>query len=185
MALLVLAAVREELGELEGEIVGTGPVEAAARTAALLQTRRPGRVVLVGSAGAYADGPPIGSAVASRRVGMSWGVAAMGLGYVPGAPQIVQSDADMLATVGVPAHDVLTVGAITTDPQLAGRLADGWTVEHMECFAVATACQHEQVPFLAILGIANRVGPEAHVQWLTHRDDAQRAARHAVTALLT
>jgi hypothetical protein len=34
-----------------------------------------------------------------------------------------------------------------------------------------------------VLGISNEVGPEAHVQWLTHRDAAQDAARLAVAPL--
>lgn len=185
MALLVLAAVREELGELEGEMVGIGPVEAAARSAALLETRRPSHVVLLGSAGAYAGGPAVGTAVASRQLGLSWGVAALGLGYVPGAPPTLRGDPEMLSRVDVPAHDVLTVGAITTDPDLAARLSDGWTVEHMEAYAVAVACHHARIPFLAVLGIANDVGPDAHVQWLTHRDEAQSAARRAVRTLMT
>lgn len=185
MGLLVLAAVREELADLEGEIVGIGPVVAAARAAALLETRRPTHVVLVGSAGAYEGGPAVGTAIAARRMGLSWGVATLGLGYVPGAPPVLAGDPDLLATVAAPAADVLTVGAITTDPALAGRLSDGWSVEHMETYAVATACHHAGIPFLAVLGIANQVGPDAHVQWLTHRDEAQDAARRAVRSLLT
>jgi nucleoside phosphorylase len=184
MRMLVLAAARQELGPIEGEVVGVGPVVAAARAAAILARRMPKGVVLVGTAGAYPGGPPVGAAVASARLGLSYGVAAMGLGYVPRAPEPIAGDSGMLARLDCAKHAVLTVGAITTDATLARRLSDGWTVEHLEAFAVAFACQELGIPFVACLGIANDVGPDAHVQWLTHRDAAQAAARQAARALL-
>lgn len=182
--MLLLAAAREELGDLEGEVVGVGPVVAAARAARILEQRKPARVVLVGTAGSYEGGPAVGAAIASARVGMSYGVATLGLGYVPRAPQPVDGDPEMLDTLGLPRHNVLTVGAVTTDTLLAERLRDGWTVEHLEAFAVALACREARIPFVAVLGIANTVGADAHVQWLTNRDMAQQAARDALAPLL-
>ena len=76
------------------------------------------------------------------------------------------------------------MGAVTTDPTLAERLADGWSVEHVEAYGVALACQLAGVPFAAIFGIASRAGTDAHAQWLTHRDAAQEAARKAARLLL-
>lgn len=183
--MLLLAAAREELGALTGEVVGVGPVIAAAAAAALIERLRPDRVVLIGTAGAYPPlGPTIGTAIAAEEVGLSYGVAAMGLGYVPRPPAPVKCAEDMLRRLELPRHKVLTTGAITTDPTLADRLSDGYTVEHLEAFGVAIACQQAGVPFVAVLGIANRVCPEAHSQWLTHRDAAQEAARQAVRPLL-
>ena len=185
MSVLVLAAAREELGDLEGEVVGVGPIVSGIRTAALLEARRPERVVLIGSAGTYEGRVPIGAAVASGRLGISWGVAALGLGYVPRPPESLLGDPEMLELLQLPARDVLTVGAITTDAGLAARLGDGWAVEHMESFAVAYACHNVGVPFVAVLGITNDVGPDAHVQWLAHRAAAHRAAQQAILPLLT
>jgi purine-nucleoside phosphorylase len=182
--MLLMAAAREELGDLDGEVVGVGPIVAAVRAATLIERRKPTAVALVGTAGAYPSGPAIGTAIASSRIGLSYGIAAMGLGYVPRAPAPVEGDPDLLGQLPVPHHAVLTVGAITTDPTLARRLSDGWTVEHLEAFGVAWACQQAQIPFVAVLGIANDVGPDAHVQWLTHRDAAQAAARDALAPLL-
>ncbi len=170
--------------EKSWEVVGVGPVVAAANAARLLERLRPTGVVMVGTAGAYGGGPPIGAAIASRRVGLSTGVAAMGLGYVPRPPEPVAGDPGLLARIDAPQHDVLTVGAVTTDATLAGRLSDGWTVEHLEAFGVAHACHLAGVPFVAVLGISNRVGPDAHAQWLSHRDQAQEAARRAAMPLL-
>lgn len=185
MALLVMAAAAEELGDLPGEVVGVGPVVAASSAARILTERRPDGVVVIGTAGAYAQGPAIGGAIVAERLGMSWGVAAMGLGYVPRAPGALRCDPDLLAKIDLPRHDVLTVGAITTDKTLARRIADGFTVEHMEAYGVACACDQLGIPFVVVLGITNDVGPNAHVQWLTHRDAAQAAARDAVRGLLS
>lgn len=184
MAVLVMAAAPEELGSLEGAVVGVGPVVAAASAARFLERDRPDRVVLIGTAGAYPGGPCIGQAVSASWVALSWGVAAMGLGYTPRPPEPVSCDSAMAATLELSEHAVLTVGAITTDRTLARRIADGYTVEHLEAFGVAWACYQAGVPFAAVLGITNDVGPDAHVQWLTHRDAAQQAAREAIGPLL-
>jgi purine-nucleoside phosphorylase len=182
--ILVLAAVAEELGSLPGRTVGVGPVVAAATAAHLLTELRPDAVVLIGTAGSYRGGPPVGQACAARRVGLADGAATMGLGYVPRPPSPLPCDPRLLARANLPVVDVLNTGAITTDPVLAGRLADGWQVEHLEAFGVAAACAAARVPFVALLGIANQVGPDAHAQWLTHRNAAQDAAREAAAALI-
>lgn len=182
--MLLVAAAAEELGDLDGEVVGVGPVVAAARAATLLATRRPDFVVMLGTGGSYEGGPAIGEAIASSRVGLSYGVAAMGLGYVPRPPAPVVADESLLQRLDVPRHAVLTTGAITTDHTLAERIADGYTVEHLEAFGVALACHQAGVPFVAVLGISNEVGADAHTQWLTHRDEAQQAARRAIAPLL-
>ncbi|MCP4918562.1 MAG: hypothetical protein GY913_16795 [Proteobacteria bacterium] len=181
---LLVAAVTEELGELQGAPLGVGPVVAAARMATLLEQRRPEAVVMIGTAGAYTGGGlAVGQAIAARRCGLSHGVAAMGLGYVPRPPETVECAPELLDRVpDLTRADVLTVGAVTTDSVLAGRLSDGWQVEHMETFGAACACAQVGVPFMAVLGIANDVGPEAHSQWLVNRTIAQDVARAAVAA---
>ena len=124
--------------------------------------------------------------VNARRVGLSASVAALGLGYVPRPPAPIVCAGDLAQRLPeLPQHDVLTASAVTTDPGLAEQLSGGeWTVEHMEAMGVALACQQAGVPFNALLGIANYVGPEAHSQWLTHRGDAQDAVRAAILPLL-
>jgi purine-nucleoside phosphorylase len=182
--MLLVAAAIEELGQLEGHTVGVGPVVAAATAAALLERLKPDAVILIGTGGAYPGGPKIGTAVVSRKLGLSYGVAAMGLGYVPRPPRPVDANLELLSRLdGVPRYNVLTVGAVTTDNTLATRLSDGWEVEHLEAYSVALACHLAKIPFAAVLGITNRVGPDAHAQWLTNRDAAQEAAREVVRPL--
>ena len=182
--ILFVAATREELGDLPGETLGLGAVSAAARTATLIAMDRPDGVVLLGSCGGYPCGPTIGEAVVARRVGLSSGVSAMGLGYVPASPEPVLCDAHLVGRLPIRRVDVLTVHAITTDPVLAQRLSDGWDVEHLEAFGAARACAMAGVPFSAVLGVASEVGPDAHTHWLLHRQDALNAARAAITPLL-
>ncbi len=157
----------------------------ASRLARILARDQPDGVIMIGTAGSYPDGPRIGEACVARRVGLSHGVAVMGLGYVPRPPAPIPCDPRLLSRVNLDPVDVLTVGAITTDAVLAGRLGDGWQVEHLEAFGAAEACSQAQVPFLAVLGISNRVGPEAHTQWLAHRSEAQAAAREAIRHLVS
>ena len=64
----LVAAVGEELGPLRGTVLGVGLVAAATATARLVATDRPDAVVLVGAAGAYAGGPPVGTVVVASEV---------------------------------------------------------------------------------------------------------------------
>ena len=178
--ILVVAAVREELGDLGGASLGIGPVVAAARMARVLAEERPSGVVMIGTAGAYPNGPPVGVAVQAGRLGLADGAAAMALGYTPLPPAPVVADHSVLPALDLAVHDVLTTGAVSTDPVLTERLGDAWAVEHLECFGAAWACHDAGVPFTAVLGIANRVGPAAHAEWLTWRGRGQDAARDAV-----
>lgn len=182
--MLVVAAVAEELGDLPGKTVGIGPVVSAASMARILALTAPSAVLMIGTAGRYAGGPPVGQACVARRVGLADGAASMGLGYVPRPPAPLPGDPRLLGRCPLIQVDVLNTGAVSTDPLLSDRLADGWQVEHLEVYGVAWACAAASVPFLAILGIANDVGPQAHAQWLTNRVAAQDAARLAARALL-
>lgn len=181
--MLLVASSREELGDLPGEVCGIGTVLAGVRTTRLLLDRKPSGVILIGTGGAYPGGPSVGSVVMARKIGLGHGIAAMGLGYVPRAPQPVSCDPRLIARLGLPVCDVLSVGAVTTDPVLARRLADGWVVEQLEAFGVAAACRELEVPFAVVLGIVGEVGPDAHSRWLTHRGAAQAVARDAVRAV--
>jgi futalosine hydrolase len=183
--MLVVAAVAEELGDLHGDVLGVGPVRAAASTARRLSGHRPSAVVLLGTAGRYPGGPPVGTVVCAVRIGWSEGVAVLGLGYVPKPPVPLMTHIDVRDPLGLPGVNVLTTGAVTTDPELAAKLGRDWDVENLEAYSVAYACAEAGVPFAAVLGITNDAGPDAHVQWSTHRRALQDSAREAVRALRT
>lgn len=177
---LVVSAVAEELGELDGVALGVGVVVAAATCARVLAERRPSRVIFVGTAGTYPGGPAPGGVVCARRVLLASVGGVLGLGYVPRAP----GPLDVEPVPGVQAVDVVTVQAITTAPALVERLAALGQVEHLEAYGVALAAAAAGVPCSIVLGLPNRVGPDAHAEWQAHRATTEAAARAAVAAAL-
>lgn len=171
---LIVAAVPEELGELPGLALGIGLVAATATLARRLAAGDVGRVLLVGTAGALPGGPAVGSVVQGGRLGLGAPAVHLGLGYQPGAPPVLVG-----LDLGLPPADVLTQLAVTTDPGLVARLAP-WQVEHMETYGAAWACHAAGVPFGCVLGITNRVGPDAHAEWRANRGAVEAAARAAL-----
>ncbi len=180
-----VAAVEAELGPLPGRALGVGPLRAAATLARALASApvRPAAVVLVGTAGAYprpvgAPPPPSpGEVVVSGTLGWADAGAAAGLGYVPLAPGPLATDGALGAALGGRVASVLTLAAITTDPALAAQLGADWEIEHMEAYGAALAAAEAGVPFAAVLGVTNAVGPGAHEAWRAHRGHAEEAAR--------
>lgn len=174
---MIVAAVREELGGLVGQALGVGLLAAAVTMAEILARSRPSSVVLVGTAGAYVDGPAVGAVITARRVGLASGTATLGLGYLPVAPPVIE----VVPARGLTVADVLCCLAITTDPELALRHATKWPVEHMEAYGVALACMRAGVPLTIVLGITNEVGPDAHAQWQRNRGRMQGLAAEAAS----
>ena len=181
--MILVAAVPEELGDLDGVALGVGVVPASIAMGRLLATQRPRGVVLVGTAGAYGD-LPIGAVIAAKRVGLVSGTATLGRGYVPLAPPPLEADATLRARLGLPEADVATLVAITTDTELSAKIGGSWQVEHMEAYAIAAACAAAGVPFAVVLGITNRVGPAAHAEWRANRERCQAAAVAAVARVV-
>lgn len=180
--MLCLTAIPSELGALSGFAVGVGPVRAAAGAARILATTKSDGIVLIGTAGTYVGHPP-GTVVVASEVGLDPDISRLGLGYVPLAPAALPCDPALVAAVRPYVHAtarVLTVSAIATDPELVASRARDAELEHMEAWAVAWACAEAGVPFVAVLGVSNAVGPTAHAEWLAHRATAEGAARDAV-----
>jgi futalosine hydrolase len=186
-----VAAVESELGELPGVALGVGPLRAAATLARALATApRPSAIVLVGTAGAYPrppgapPAPQPGDVVVSDRLGWADLGATAGLGYVPLAPPPLASDPGLVAALGGRAASVLTLASITTDPAQAEHLGVDWEIEHMEAYGAALAAAEAGVPFVAVLGVSNAVGPGAHAAWKANRAAAEAAARaHALAGV--
>jgi len=57
-------------------------------------------------------------------------------------------------------------------------------VENLEAFAVARAAAAAGLPFAAILGISNNVGPSAHAAWKRNATGAAAAACHAALEVI-
>lgn len=157
-------------------------MDAAAGAAAALALRPPpAAIVFVGTAGSYGETPALEAVAVANTLHLVSGSVAAGHAYFP-EPMQRHAVTDgrlrrglLAAAAGAAlSADVATPIGITTARRVAARLAlsTGSTVENLEAFAVARAAAQAGVPFGALLGIANRVGPGAHLQWLKHRTAA-------------
>lgn len=193
---LIVSAFEPEIAPLRARVarwprvtllpVGIGAVDASAGAARAIADGRPERVIFVGTAGVYARGraaAPLGTAVVPGEIVCVSTAALGGDGYLP-EPMIVRaatSSALRTALAGQPADDAPSVAcplAITRSARLARQIADatGAELENLELFAVARAAASVGLEFAAVLGVANRVGPTAHREWLANHRRASRAA---------
>jgi len=169
---------------------GIGAVDAAAGAAEAVARVRPRLVLFVGTAGRYGDAPPIGACAVARRLLLAPTAVLRGEAYLPGPmPHELATDGPLRQSLrragGAPLADVATTLGITTRRALATRLAaSGAALENLEAFAVGRAAARAQLPFGAVLGIANGVGPQAHREWRAHAGEATAAACGLVQAWL-
>ena len=183
----------EEPGGFPGtpavRLCGFGPVAAAARTSQCLAELRPGRVLLVGIAGALdPERAPLGSAHRFARVRLDGVGVGEGplfqppsrLGFPqwegqPGAPVL-----DTLELAPSGAGELLTVCAAAASPVEARARRErysGAVAEDMEGFGVALACHLAGVQLTVVRGISNLAGQREKRSWSVRA--ALEAARQA------
>jgi futalosine hydrolase len=176
--------------------VGIGAVEAAVGAARAIAAARPARVIFAGTAGIYARTRPtvaLGTVALASELILVSTAALRGDGYLP-APQVVrdESAAALCAELRgrrypeVPMLPVACPLAITRTAALGNRIAraTGAGLENLEAFAVARAARAAGLPFAAVLGVANEVGPAGHQQWRDNHLAASRAACRVIAQLL-
>ena len=159
--LFVMAAEAEYGAHLRARIrplmIGVGPIEAAANTAAALTRleltgRKPDLVVSLGSAGS-ARLDHCGLYQASH---VAWrDIDASPLGFAKGTTPFLDLPAIVplpLRLPGIPEATLSTGGNVVTGPAYAGIAQD---MVDMETFAVLRACMIAGVPLLALRGISD------------------------------
>ena len=202
---LVVAAWAPELGHLRAglaglpsstrkrvtlETVGVGLVEAATGGARLLGRHAPDGVLLVVTAGCYprhSQAFAIGSAAICRQIRLLPPVLGRQHGFLPSIIPTQERCSTALvrvlrkATV-LPMADVACPLSITASKKAATAAAElsGCALENLEAFSVARAATAAGIPFAAVLGIANQVGPAAHAEWKKYGPAAAAAACQAV-----
>jgi nucleoside phosphorylase len=177
------------------EPVGIGAVDAAVGATRAIARARPERVVFVGTAGIY--GPKrdtraaIGTAAVAGEIVCVSTAALKGEAYLPEATVLRAETSRRLRnalSAGVPdsPRGVACPLAITRSAALGRRIAaaTGATLENLEAFAVARAAAAAGIEFAAVLGVANRVGPDGHDEWRRHHRAASRAACALVARFL-
>jgi nucleoside phosphorylase len=206
---LVLAAWPPELAHLQASLpdlpqgvrqrmtlccVGVGMVEASIAAARLIDEHQPCAVLLVGTAGVY-PGQPVTLGLESAAIAGSIrllpqilpGKHAFFPASVPtearSSPALVRA---LRKASGLPCADVACPLGITATAVAAASAAklSGCALENLEAFAVARAAAVAKLPFVAILGIANHVGPRGHREWEQHAKGAAKSACQAVLAAL-
>ena len=188
---LLLAAFPPELAGLDEAppagwrvaTVGVGAVAAAAATARLLAEHRPARVLLVGTCGAYDGRLVLGDLLVASSVVATSQDELEGRAYRPEVER-TRWDATWSLPLALPAHGVAVPPAITTSVDGARRLAAVAAVEHLEAAGVFAACHEAGVPVAAVLAVANRVGPDANVEWRANHAQASRALVAALRPVL-
>jgi nucleoside phosphorylase len=210
--LLVVSAFAPELAPLRRELrrgewrpliaarqlicqpVGIGLVAAAAGTARAIAAWSPRQVIFVGTAGSYAPAPAVGSVGIAQRILLTSTAALRGAGYLPGPMRTrlassgpltrqLLAQAPSLEVCRVDVANPLAISRTRTLARMVAR-ATGASAENLEVFAVASAAHLHRIPFAAVLGISNRVGPAAHEEWLKHQSEATRAACAVVASYL-
>jgi len=167
---LLLSAFGPELAGLDRDpppgwavaTTGIGAVAAAVETSRLVRELRPLRVLFVGTCGGYDDRLPVGSVISAATAIATSVEEALGRAYRP--------DAEVSRWVAtwqlpLPSHDVAVPPAITITAEGARALSRVAAAEHLELTGVFAACSAAGVPVAAALGVANRVGPDAHAEW--------------------
>jgi len=150
----------------------------------------------VGTAGAYSRAMRVGSVAIASDVALVSTAVVRGDGYVPGPVPMRQAATAAIArrlsacaqSIDCPATFARVANplAITKSTTLARKIAADTEsdVENLEVFSVARAARTQRLSFAAVLGIANRVGPSAHQEWITNQAAASEAACAVVAAYL-
>jgi purine-nucleoside phosphorylase len=141
-------------------------VTAAVTTSELLATLKPSRVLFVGTCGAYDERLAVGDLIeATEALSVSL-EEVEGRAYRPTVER-VRWPATLVAKepMGFPAHPVAVPMVITKTFEGAQALASSAPAEHLELTGVFAACQKAGIPCGAALAVADRVGPNAHMEW--------------------
>lgn len=186
---LLLAAFPPELAGLDAApppgwrvaTTGVGAIAAAATTARLLAEERPGRVLFVGTCGAYDARLAVGDLLsASAALAVSLDVLS-GLAY---RPAVEETRWEATSPLPFPAHLVAVPSAVTCTREGARLLATLAAAEHLELTGVFAAAHAAGVPVAGALAVANRVGPDAHDEWKANHARVSRALIEALAPVL-
>lgn len=174
--------------------VGVGLVEAAIGASRLIAEHSPDAILFIGTAGVYpkfAAAFELGTAIIVDKIALLPEILPGRHAYLPAVlPKAAKSSAALVRALrkatALPRADVACPLAITASAKAAvtaGKLS-GCALENLEAFAVARAAAIAGIPFAAVLGIANNVGPAGHREWKRHATKAATAACQAVLAVL-
>lgn len=164
--------------------VGTPRAAAAlARTLAISKFHgsQADAVFFLATAGAYSTQFALGSSHLVSAVGWSDGDLLQGKAYLPGLKSGEERMLSVLEPFATSPLSALSTPGITITSELAQVLSQGSDFENLELYGVALAATDFGVPWGAVLGVSNVVGPDAHPQW---RENHLAASQSAQSLLL-
>lgn len=185
---LLLSAFAPELAGLDGAppagwtvaTTGVGAISAAVETTRLLRERAPSRVLFLGTCGAYDGRLATGDLLAASDAIAISEEELDGRAY---RPQIERTRWPATLALPLPAHAVAVPPAITRTADGAARLARVAVAEHLELTGVFAAAAAAGIPCAAALAVANRVGPDAHLEWKANHARVSRLLVERLRAL--
>jgi nucleoside phosphorylase len=172
--------------------VGIGLVASAIGTTRAIAASRPEGVLLIGTAGLYPTvkvQPALGQAAIIHQIcllpDLSNGTHAFLPARMNRACIVPKRHIEPFArAASIPILNVACPVGITHSAEAARAIAreSGADLENLEAYAVYQAARAASLPFIALLGISNQVGPKGHRQWLNYRKQAAATACKAAIA---
>jgi purine-nucleoside phosphorylase len=139
-------------------------------------------VLFVGTCGAYDERLAVGDLIeVSEALSISLDELE-GRGYRPDIERVRwPATLTLPKALGLPSHTVAVPMVITQALDGAKRLAMHAAAEHLELTGVFAACHAAEVPCGAVLAVSDRVGPNAHLEWVANH---ARVSQRLINSLM-
>lgn len=161
--------------------VGT-PRAVAALSKALMLGQMQGStveaVLFVATAGTYSSTFALGRAYLVSKAHWTDGDLLLGRSYLPRLQKGYESLNSCLQPFSDEKISAISTPGISLDEELSRKLCEVGTLENLELYGVAMAAQDFGIPWGAVLGVSNMVGPGAHSEWKENHIEASRSAQN-------
>lgn len=166
-------------------LTGIGSLRATQRVTLALAQKKFDFVLFCGTAGAYNSKTELSKVFACQKVMWSDGAVLLGKSYIPPHQNLTETlECTEDFAFKILHASALCLPSITTDENLATECARHADLEHLELFGVALTCQEFKIPWSGILGVANIVHKNAHIQWKQNHVKASEMAQQEFLNLL-
>lgn len=199
MTLLICSAFLPEIQILQKQsqgspnvftaTLGVGLVSAASRISSIMEYLSVSRILFTGTCGILTPSPiSIGDIVRAKMFYSGDVETFAGANLIPEVmPTVVPPARFMTPKNPIQDCDVLSPLSITHSKEGADVLRNQFPegiAENLECFAVAWNAAQRGIPFEAILGVTNTIGPQGHTEWRAHHEDVSRVTQEWLQASL-
>lgn len=165
--------------------VGIGAIAAASTTTTLIAHHHPTHILFTGTCGILTPSSiSIGDIVRAKTIYSGDIGALSGDNHLPEVMNTPITPTQFITPKNkIPQYDVFCPLAITHSETGAALLRHNFpsgVAESLECFAVAWCAVQHQIPFEALLGVSNTIGPNGHAEWKDHHEHVSRATQEQI-----